>query len=148
MALEDLGDLIIQVGGDITPLEDALNQIPAVVDAAASAFDDFMKASAPLDAVQGAATAAAGAMEELGAAAGGGGGPVDGARASIGGLASMLPDLKKNEDDTTESTNKMVAGFAGLYILREISTLLETFVTDTLTAYSQVQQLSLDRKST
>ena len=45
--LSALGDLVLQVGADISPLEDALNQIPQEAQKAGQAFDAFMAAGLP-----------------------------------------------------------------------------------------------------
>jgi hypothetical protein len=114
--LSGLGDLVLTVGGDISPLEDALSGIPEVASAAAqriqSAFDAIPSATASVE--EGMA-ALGGAVTEAGAQAAAAGeqlssmtdGVAEGAAAAAGAIETIPPALHDTTEAASETDDKL-----------------------------------------
>lgn len=142
--LSALGDLVIQVGGDISPLEQSLNQIPQAAQQVAAqvqdAFDQHMSGFDNLDAgVQKVEQS----FSSLGTAS-------QGVRANLSDLAQTAQsaggaanDLAQNTDKVTESTSQLLSKYMALRLAMDIAKVFESFAQNALEAYDQVQRLTL-----
>lgn len=196
---DPIRDLGIIVGGDISPLEDALAQIPEAVNRAAADFSEFEAGANMLDAVTGSANQAAQAISGLGASVGTSAAALDSTSSGLSNVGSAAQSLNAplqqisatfatlqanllqaqqhlqlvnqafnqglagagqvqtaaqqlqqafaalngTTQTLSQSTGGLVNALAGLFILHEVSSLFEDFVSGALKAYSEVQALTL-----
>jgi hypothetical protein len=85
MPLDALGDLVLQVGADLSPLEDTLQSIPAVAQTAGAAIDSALGNA--LDGATASLNSLNTALSDVGAGAGGGLAELDAAVKSAGDSA-------------------------------------------------------------
>lgn len=106
-------DLSIVVGGDLSPLQQALDQIPQVAqDAAARISAALGGASAPVDALAGAANNAAAGIANAGAAAASANQPVDQFGEAMRRITEEFQNQQRASQDAAANLQMVQAAFA------------------------------------
>jgi len=108
--LSGIGDLVISVGGDISPLEQALNNIPEAAAGMTTALDDaFAGLGVTLTSIETATAGVASDLQMLAAAAGEAMGPVE----ALGEQMSLFAELPLTELPAVNEQLQLFVTYAG-----------------------------------
>lgn len=149
--LSALGDLVIQVGADISPLRDTLNQIPEATQQASQAFDAFMAQGLPATEALAAATGqVAQAAADAGNAASSAATPMadlagatSNAGASISDLVPKLNDTRDATQQVSDETASLAEQFRQIVALAGVAATVDAFAMSALNAYAAIQKTEI-----